>query len=173
MYIYVYMYICIYVYMYICIYVYIYIYIYIYICHLPYAHTCHELTAGVFFIRVHRELTEADSARIGLVSVRQMEVSEAQWDSAREIFYGKLGEDCGMTVESTRGSKSCCLTGTRSRSQSGGSAVGGTMCIGRRSTRLSESSCASPFPRGTRHRRVMCSASSRSRIRSRCLTTSR
>ena len=70
-----------------------------YICHLPYAHTCHELTAVVFFIRVHRELTEAASARIGLVSVRQMEVSEAQWDSAREIFYGKLGQDCGMAVE--------------------------------------------------------------------------
>ena len=28
-----------------------------------------------------------------------MEVSEAQWDSAREIFYGKLGQDCGMAVE--------------------------------------------------------------------------
>ena len=55
--------------------------------------------AVVFFIRVHRELTEGASARVGRVSVRQMEVSEAQWDSAREIFYGKLGQDCGMAVE--------------------------------------------------------------------------
>ena len=45
------------------------------------------------------EHTAGASFDIGSVSVRQMEISEAQWEMAGELFESKLNKDCGMTEE--------------------------------------------------------------------------